>query len=670
MKRSDLVLHVGFPQTGVEMLQQALGRLQPQLRRHGVGFVGHSALAQLAGVEGWQCKKTTRRKRVRTFERGLAKLVRDEEVAVARHCRDGVRAVIVSSDHLLGCENVTHHEGRLFRPFAEPAVAQAIRALGASRVRLMVYLRRQDRLMELCYLREIEKGRTHEFAEQFPHHVEPVLDYEEVLRRLESLAGVDDVRVRPFELVGATTATYVDDFLSVLELDGRVDLTPVGGDLIPYRLYSRHALNIALDVNAYLDSARERRLVGEFLKELCPGTDEESTRFLPADERARILAAHAPANRRLFEHAMPDLPADAYESEEATARLTAMGRAALDQRSRPVHRGAPQTAVPAAAPHFDDVTFPIDLVYTWVDSEDPDWLASKHAALGQLDEDHHTVDGDDPSRHRSYDELRYSLRSVAAYADFVRHVFIVTDGQVPSWLDLDNDRVTVVDHRDIFADHRCLPTFNSHAIECFLHHIPGLTEHYLYLNDDFAFGRPVTAEQFFHGNGMTKFFLSPALIETGDPSRTVRSVDAAAKNTRRLIYERFGRVVRHKFKHAPYPQRRSILYELEATLHEEFTSTAASPVRGPSDVAVPSSLFHYYAYLTGRAVPGKITSRYVSLDDENLRRRLRDLRRRQQFDVVCINDAVDVRAGDRERRRRALRRFMASRWPTKSPFER
>lgn len=335
-----------------------------------------------------------------------------------------------------------------------------------------------------------------------------------------------------------------------------------------------------------------------------------------------------------------------------------------------LHRSPATNRTGAGQPHFDEITFPVDIVYTWVDNQDPDWVASKNLALRGFDRDDNLLDSDSFSRYSNRDELRYSLRSVADFADFVRHIFIVTDGQAPPWLNVNHERLTLVSHRDIFRDDAHLPTFNSHAIECHLHHISGLAEHYLYLNDDFFFGRPVTAGHFFHGNGMTRMFLSDAAIAQGDMSDTAWSVDAAAMNTRRLVHERFGRCVSQKIKHAPYPQRRSILYEMEAILHGEFETTAASRVRGSHDVAVPSSLFHYYAYLTGRAVPGKISSRYVSLGDKRLKWTLRALRRRAAFDVVCINDSIDASADDGEKRQRALGRFMESYWPTKSPFER
>jgi hypothetical protein len=323
----------------------------------------------------------------------------------------------------------------------------------------------------------------------------------------------------------------------------------------------------------------------------------------------------------------------------------------------------------APMPRVDEVTFPIDIVYTWVDGTDPVWMARKDRALRQLDPGF-VADADDPSRYHEHDELRYSLRSVAMFADFVRHIYIVTDGQVPPWLDTDHERISIVDHREVFDDTGNLPTFNSHAIESRLHHIEGLAEHYLYLNDDFFFGRRVPADRFFHANGTSKFFVSHARIPAGARSSEGRSVDAAAVNTRELVEQRFGRRVHHKLKHTPYPQRRSVLYEMEAALREEFARTAASRVRSPADVPIPSSLFHYYAYLTGRAVPGRISSQYVSLGEENLAKRLRGLRMRRDFDVLCINDSVDVHTDNLDRRSRTLARFMASYWPAMSPFER
>ncbi|NXW04145.1 GNPTA phosphotransferase, partial [Fregetta grallaria] len=51
------------------------------------------------------------------------------------------------------------------------------------------------------------------------------------------------------------------------------------------------------------------------------------------------------------------------------------------------------------------------------------------------------------SRFEDNEELRYSLRSIERHAPWVRHIFIVTNGQIPSWLNLDNPRITIVTHQ-------------------------------------------------------------------------------------------------------------------------------------------------------------------------------------------------------------------------------
>lgn len=303
-------------------------------------------------------------------------------------------------------------------------------------------------------------------------------------------------------------------------------------------------------------------------------------------------------------------------------------------------RVLPSVSEPVHARFVDEVDFPIDLVYTWVDGSDPEWRERKSRVLMELDLPALNENAHNEARFKSRDELRYSLRSVVAFADFFRHIWIATDDQVPAWLDVDNPRVTVVSHKEIFGDRGRLPTFNSHAIESRLHHIDGLAEHYVYMNDDMFFGRRVTAERFFLSNGMSMFYPSTALMGLGPASKDVEPVDAAAKNGRDLIHRQFGCVVSQKFRHAPYPQRRSVLFEMEEVFAEEFARTAEAQLRSPTDLAVASSLYHYYAYMTGRAVRGSITSSYVDLGAPGLDRHLFALAEGRAFDVCCLNDTA------------------------------
>ncbi|KUO03326.1 stealth family protein [Streptomyces caeruleatus] len=324
------------------------------------------------------------------------------------------------------------------------------------------------------------------------------------------------------------------------------------------------------------------------------------------------------------------------------------------------------TFTPLTLPTVHDVTFPVDVVYTWVDGEEPA-MRAKRAGYQERGIAEILDKETSASRYTSHDELKYSLRSLAMYADFVRHIYVVTDGQKPHWLDDSAEGITVVDHRDIFPPD-VLPVFNSHAIETRLHHIPGLSEHYLYFNDDVFVGRRVTAEHFFHGSGLMKIPVSPLKIGVGKPHAEETATNSASKNVRRLLLAKFGRMTTNNFMHTPLPQRAETLRDLEELFPEDIARTTASRFRSPQDVAMTAPLLYQYALMTGRGVPGKYSFRYVNISRPDAEARLTDLRRSRRFDFFCLND-VDVQPEERERVGVRMHEFLEDYFPFASPFE-
>lgn len=145
-------------------------------------------------------------------------------------------------------------------------------------------------------------------------------------------------------------------------------------------------------------------------------------------------------------------------------------------------------------------------------------------------------------------------------------------------------------------------------------------------------------------------------------------MDAAGKNNRRLILENFGSAIVQKLRHAPYALRRSVLYEIESEFRDAHLGTSHSRFRSTTDISIPSSLYHYYAYFTGRAVPSDIAFAYLDLARPEIARRLGILLARRDRQAFCINDTVsdtfDVgRQGD------MVRDFLESYYPVPSPFE-
>lgn len=135
----------------------------------------------------------------------------------------------------------------------------------------------------------------------------------------------------------------------------------------------------------------------------------------------------------------------------------------------------------------------IDFVVTWVDMDDPKWKADFAKYSGRIDNSKNEVS---EARFRDYGFLKYWFRGVEKFAPWVRKVHFVTCGQKPDWLDGTNPKLNLVDHED-YIPKEFLPCFNSNVLEYYMHKIPGLSEHFVYFNDDFFLTNHVAPDRFF-----------------------------------------------------------------------------------------------------------------------------------------------------------------------------
>ncbi len=143
----------------------------------------------------------------------------------------------------------------------------------------------------------------------------------------------------------------------------------------------------------------------------------------------------------------------------------------------------------------------IDFVITWVDGNDEKFIKEKEEYLKKfLEKDnsgnklHYSN-----SRFRDMGTLKYWFRGVEKYAPWVNKIYFVTNGQVPDWLNLNNPKLVLVQHEE-FIPKKYLPTFSSEAIEVNLHRINGLSENFVYFNDDLFIIKNVAERDFFYHN--------------------------------------------------------------------------------------------------------------------------------------------------------------------------
>lgn len=281
----------------------------------------------------------------------------------------------------------------------------------------------------------------------------------------------------------------------------------------------------------------------------------------------------------------------------------------------------------------------IDLVYLWVDGD----ASGFKACLDRFRESPTSATA--ANRFRDNEELRYSLRSVELHAPWVRNIFIVTNGQAPVWLD--RSGVTVVRHEEIFPDTSVLPVFNSNAIEACLHRVPGLSRHFLYMNDDMFLGRDTEPEVFFHSDGTPRVFLVTGFLHDQADIGDVNSRSIAY--TQDVVARKFGRrVPRFYFAHAPLVLDRDLIAELVDVLPVEARQTTGHRFRHPQDLNM-RVLYNCQMLETrgGETLPLGMLERdadfmFLQLGPR-FRRNLRQLKalRRTRPRFFCINDDME-----------------------------
>lgn len=134
----------------------------------------------------------------------------------------------------------------------------------------------------------------------------------------------------------------------------------------------------------------------------------------------------------------------------------------------------------------------IDFIITWVDESDPKWRKDFEYFSAK---EGHAIEKS-AARYRDWETLKYWFRGIEKFAPWVNKIYFVTYGHLPKWLNTDNPKLVIVKHED-FIPLAFLPTFNSSTIEFFFHKIEGLSDRFVYFNDDMFLIDSVSPERFF-----------------------------------------------------------------------------------------------------------------------------------------------------------------------------
>ena len=247
---------------------------------------------------------------------------------------------------------------------------------------------------------------------------------------------------------------------------------------------------------------------------------------------------------------------------------------------------------------------PTDIVYTWVDDKQPGYR-------DKLQKYAKTNDDLNPNRTRdNLDLLKFSLRSIEKFMPWYRKIFIVTcRPQIPGWLDTGNKNIFVV-HHDEIMNMDILPTFNSFCIVSHLHKITGLSEKFIYFEDDMLLWKSVSIDDFITGNH--KLIVYPRLGHATPAERinaTISPWDMALAQSNLLLDQTFGKRKRISINRIPLLIDKMHWENMIQKWNASFRITRYSKFRSRFNVA-PEYLYPYYMLNTDNACMGSMLETY------------------------------------------------------------
>jgi hypothetical protein len=330
----------------------------------------------------------------------------------------------------------------------------------------------------------------------------------------------------------------------------------------------------------------------------------------------------------------------------------------------------------------------IDFVVTWVDNNDPKWLEDFRKAKN--------IDGDSrESRYRDWGTLKYLFRGFEKFTPWVNKIYFVTYGHLPDWLDIEHPKLVIVNHEDFMLKEN-LPVFNINPIEINFHNIKGLSEHFVYFNDDTFITAPIGKERFFR-KGLPVNSAISHIMHVGEIAHIVVN-DLAVLNRhfdkREVIFSNpskwfnFGyglqiwrTLLLLPFKpftgfynyHHPQPFLKSTYIEVWEKEPELMKQVSSSKFRSSQDVN--QYLFKYWQFATGKFSPSSYKqdykkSKYIEVSNyEDAQEVAKDLLS-GKYSLYCPNDdLVNVNEEEYVKSKKVVIDAFDKILPKKSEFE-
>lgn len=327
----------------------------------------------------------------------------------------------------------------------------------------------------------------------------------------------------------------------------------------------------------------------------------------------------------------------------------------------------------------------IDFVITWVDGNDKKWQEEKRQYETQS-----TEEDKGEKRYRDWENLRYWFRGVEKFAPWVNRIYFVTYGHLPNWLNCNHPKLKVVNHKE-FIPKEYLPTFNSNTIDLNLHRIEGLSEKFVYFNDDTFLIDFVKPKDFFYqGKPCDSCILSPIISIDRDGFAKVQQNNMMIINTnfdkKQSIKQNRKKwfCLRYQFSllrtlclmpwkhfagfyetHLPHGYCKKTFQEVWEKEYEIINKTCLDKFRN-NNTNVNQWLMRYWRMVKGEFYPRNLKFGTMFLYEDNNEKMYQAIKK-QKYKVVCLNETD--KKYDFEKEKEKTKIAFETILPQKSSFE-
>lgn len=183
--------------------------------------------------------------------------------------------------------------------------------------------------------------------------------------------------------------------------------------------------------------------------------------------------------------------------------------------------------------------YSVDIVIPWVDGNDFAWREEKKKYQGEVTSFVHQFD------YQEWGTLKYWFRGIETNAPWVRYIYFVTWGHIPSWLNTNHPKLKIIRHEDYLPE-KYRPTFSANPIEINFHRIPGLAEHFIYFNDDmFLLKHTEKSDFFYNGLPCESAIINPVAPANNNCIAHMQLTNAAVINQH---FSKHNVIIKHPFK--------------------------------------------------------------------------------------------------------------------------